>query len=164
MFERALAVDGAGRVYVADASRDRIDVFDAGGLELRSWGTPGTAPGQLVTPLDVASGPGGELLVIETFGPRSPIYLFSPRLTLTATWLRGGDVVLGRHWFSPNAAAFAPDGTVWVIDRGNDLIRHLGAEARSSEPSPAGRSPPPASPLPGQAASRPHRGGRERRR
>jgi tripartite motif-containing protein 71 len=126
-FVRAVAVDGAGRVYVADASRDRIDVFDSHGLPLRSWGTPGNAAGQFVAPLDVASGPGGQLLVVETFGPRSPMYRFSMRLAYLTTWRRGGEVILGHHWFSPSAAAFAPDGSVWVIDQSNELVRHLSA-------------------------------------
>jgi DNA-binding beta-propeller fold protein YncE len=55
------------------------------------------------------------------------MYLFSPRLAYEATWERGGNVIIGRHWFSPCAAAFAPDGTVWVVDRGNDLVRHFSA-------------------------------------
>jgi DNA-binding beta-propeller fold protein YncE len=126
-FVRAVAVDGAGRVYVADAGGDRIEVFDSHGVRLRSWGISGTAPGQFVAPLDVASAPGGRLLVVETFGSRSPMYMYSPRLAYLATWRRGGEVILGHHWFSPSAAAFAPDGTVWVTDQRNGLIRHLSA-------------------------------------
>jgi DNA-binding beta-propeller fold protein YncE len=126
-FVRAVAVDGAGRVYVADAGGDRIEVFDSQGAPLRSWGTSGTAPGQFVAPLDVASAPGGRLLVVETFGARSPMYVYSSRLAYLATWSRGGEVILGHNWFSPSAAAFAPDGTLWVTDRRNGLVRHLSA-------------------------------------
>jgi DNA-binding beta-propeller fold protein YncE len=126
-YVRAVAVDRRGHVYVADTGHDRIEVFDASGIPLRSWGTSGTASGQFVAPLDVATAPTGQLLVVETLGARSPIYLFSPRLAYEATWLRGGEVILGRHWFSPCAAAFAPDGTVWVVDRRNGLVRHFSA-------------------------------------
>jgi DNA-binding beta-propeller fold protein YncE len=126
-YVRAVAVDRAGRVYVTDTGHDRIEVFDAGGIPLRSWGTSGAASGQFVTPLDVAAAPTGQLLVVETLVARSPMYLFSPRLAHVATWSRGGEVILGRHFFSPSAAAFAPDGTVWVVDRSNNLIRHLSA-------------------------------------
>jgi DNA-binding beta-propeller fold protein YncE len=126
-YPRAVAVDGAGHVYVADAGGDRVQVFDSQGVPVRGWGTSGTAPGQFVEPLDVASAPGGRLLVVETFGARSPMYVYSSRLAYLATWSRGGEVILGHHWFSPSAAAFAPDGTVWVTDRHNGLIRHLSA-------------------------------------
>jgi DNA-binding beta-propeller fold protein YncE len=126
-FVRAVTVDRRGRVYVADTGHDRIEVFDASGHPLRSWGTSGTATGQFVAPLDVATAPTGQLLVVETLGSRSPMYLFSPRLAHEATWSRGGEVILGRHWFSPCAAAFAPDGTVWVADRSNGIVRHLSA-------------------------------------
>ena len=126
-YVRAVAVDRRGRVYVADTGHDRIEVFAATGLPLRNWGTSGEAPGQFVAPLDVATAPTGQLLVVETLGSRSPMYLFSPRLAYQATWSRGGDVIIGRHFFSPYAAAFAPDGTVWVVDRENNLVRHFSA-------------------------------------
>jgi DNA-binding beta-propeller fold protein YncE len=126
-YVRAVAADEAGRVYVADAGDDRIEVFDSQGASLRSWGTSGTEPGQFVAPMDVASAHGERLLVVETFGSRSPMYLYSARLAYVATWRRGGEVILGHHWFSPSAAAFAPDGTVWVTDQRNGLIRHLSA-------------------------------------
>ena len=126
-YVRAVTVDQKGRVYVADTGHDRIDVFAASGTPLRTWGTSGESSGQFVTPLDVATAPTGQLLVVETLGSRSPMYLFSPRLAYQATWSRGGDVIIGRHFFSPSDAAFAPDGTVWVVDRGNNVVRHFSA-------------------------------------
>jgi sugar lactone lactonase YvrE len=35
-------------------------------------------------------------------------------------------VILGGRFFSPAGLAFARDGTVWVTDRNNDVLRHLG--------------------------------------
>ncbi|HEV2999061.1 MAG TPA: hypothetical protein VGX16_08125, partial [Solirubrobacteraceae bacterium] len=122
---RALATDARGEVYVADTSHGRIEVFDPEGRPLRVWGVAGTAPGQFVAPLGLAADPAGDLLVVETYGSRSPIYRFTPALAYSATWRRGGGAVIGRHWFSPTSAAAAPDGSLWVTDVRNGLVRHL---------------------------------------
>jgi len=123
---RADAADAAGRVYVADTGRDRIEVFDPGGHELRRWGTPGDGSGQLVSPQAVAATADGGVLVAGVYGSRSPISSFGPDLSYRSSWTRGGHVVLGRHFFSPTALAVAPDGSVLVSDRQNGVVRRLG--------------------------------------
>jgi DNA-binding beta-propeller fold protein YncE len=124
-YPRADAVDQQGRLYVADASAGYVVVFDSRGHPLRGWGAPAQGRGQFVSPLDVVSGPRGQILVLETFGSRSPMYLFNDRMQLKSTVQRGGQAILGRHWFSPSAATFAPDGSVWVADKQNGIVRHL---------------------------------------
>jgi DNA-binding beta-propeller fold protein YncE len=123
---RAAATDAAGRVYVADTGHERIVVFDRTGRGLAAWGVPGTAPGQFVAPLDVTTDAAGDVVVVETYGSRSPVYLFDTALHYRTRWERGGGAILGSHWFGPTAAAVAPDGTVWITDPRNDLVRHLG--------------------------------------
>jgi tripartite motif-containing protein 71 len=122
---RAAAIDPAGRLYVADTGHERIVVFDSAGRPLRAFGTPGITPGQLIAPLAVAAGSAGNVLVAETYGSRSPIYLFDPSLRYTTQWQRGGGAIIGTHWFGPTAAAVAPDGSVWVTDPRNNIVRHL---------------------------------------
>jgi tripartite motif-containing protein 71 len=124
---RAAAVDAAGRVYVADTGHERIVAFDGAGRGLLAFGTPGTAPGQLIAPLGLAPDSAGDVLVVETYGSRSPLYLFDSALRYRAQWQRGGGAILGSHWFGPTAAAVAPDGSVWVTDPRNDLVRHLSS-------------------------------------
>ncbi len=123
---RAAATDAAGRVYVADTGNERIAVFDPEGRPLGAWGVPGTAPGQFVAPLDVVADPAGDVLVLETYGSRSPVYLFDSKLAYRAQWQRGGGAIIGSHWFGPTAASVARDGTVWIADPRNDVVRHLG--------------------------------------
>ncbi|MCL2769343.1 MAG: hypothetical protein FWD42_04450 [Solirubrobacterales bacterium] len=124
-YVRAVATDAAGRVYVGDTSHGRVEVFTGEGTPLRQWGVSGTAPGQLVEPLDVAYRP-GHVMVVETLGSHSALLQFDARLAYRQAWEKGGEAILGDHWFAPTAAAFAPDGTVWVTDLNNGLVRHLG--------------------------------------
>ncbi len=124
---RAAAVSAAGRVYVADTGHERIAVFDGSGRPLGAWGTPGTTPGQLIAPLDVATDSSGDVVVVETYGSRSPVYLFGTSLRFRAEWQRGGGAIIGSHWFGPTSAAVAPDGSVWITDPLNHVVRHLSA-------------------------------------
>jgi DNA-binding beta-propeller fold protein YncE len=151
-FLRAVATDAAGRVYVADASANRVVVFDSSGTPFRSWGASGTAPGQFLAPVDVAAGPAGELLVAEPLrgtGEIVPLYpagrplSYIARIARESVWTSGGGVRLGTHLFSPTAVAFAPDGSVWVADRNNRLLRHLSAAGRfiGAVAAPAGAGP-----------------------
>lgn len=132
-FLRAVATSQGGNVYVADSSANRIDVYMQNGSPLRGWGRSGIEPGQFVAPVDVAAGPGARVLVAEAFREIVPLYPARARLSYRAEiaygspWSSGGGVTLGSRFFSPTGLAFAPDGTVWVSDRNNDVVRHLDA-------------------------------------
>jgi DNA-binding beta-propeller fold protein YncE len=143
-FLRAAATDRRGDVFVADSNADRVDVFTPEGALLRRWGSSvevagccasragEMAPGQFVAPVDVVAGPGGRLLVAEAFREIVPLYPTGTPLSYRAAiayaspWSTGGGVTLGSRFFSPAGLAFARDGTVWVTDRNNDVLRHLG--------------------------------------
>jgi DNA-binding beta-propeller fold protein YncE len=151
-FVRAVATDATGRVYVTDASANRVVVFDSSGTPLRSWGASGTAPGQFLAPVDVAAGPGGALLVAEPrrgTGEIVPLAAagtplsYRARIAYKSLWSSGGGVRLGARFFSPTAVVFAPDGSVWVADRNNKLLRHLSATGQflGAVGAPAGAGP-----------------------
>jgi DNA-binding beta-propeller fold protein YncE len=132
-FIRAVATDAAGRVYVADASGDDVAVFSPAGVFLHRWGVSGIAPGQFVAPVDVASGPHGSLLVAEAYREVVPLrrtgssLSYSADIVYDSPWSSGGGVSLGASFFSPTGLAYAPDGSVWVSDRNNNLLRHLSS-------------------------------------
>ena len=51
---RNMAVTEDGRIFVADSGNARIQVFDADGAPITSWGSFGTEPGQFNEPWDLA--------------------------------------------------------------------------------------------------------------
>ncbi len=69
-----LAVDRAGRLYVADTGNDRIQRFSSSGNLLGTIGEPGTGPGQLDAPSGVAITPGDHLYVADTGNRRIQEY------------------------------------------------------------------------------------------
>ncbi len=135
-FIRAVATGPDGRVYVADASDDDVESFTPAGAPLDKWGSSGIAPGQFVVPVDVAAGAAGQLLVAEAYREIVPLrragasLAFHAEIVYDSPWSSGGGVTLGTQFFSPTGVAVAPDGTVWVTDRNNDLVRHLDRSGR----------------------------------
>jgi sugar lactone lactonase YvrE len=65
-----LASDRGGALYVVDADRDRILVFDFSGRYLRTLGGIGTRPGSFRGLRSMAVGPRGELVTIERVNGR----------------------------------------------------------------------------------------------
>jgi DNA-binding beta-propeller fold protein YncE len=124
---RAVAVGADGRLYVADSAHARVVVLDRHGTPLHTWGAAGTTHGEMTLPLDLAASRRGDLFVVGTYGILSPIYLFSRARRYRRSWYAGGRVAIGHHWFAPTALALAPDGSQWVTDSVNGLVRHLGA-------------------------------------
>jgi DNA-binding beta-propeller fold protein YncE len=123
---RDAAVAPSGRVYVADTGHERVVAFTPSGQGLLAFGTPGISPGQLIAPLGVAAD-GAGAFVVETYGSRSPIYRFGASLRYRGEWQRGGGAIVGSHWFGPTTAVVAPDGSLWVTDPRNDIVRHLSS-------------------------------------
>jgi len=118
-----LAVDGEGRVHVAQRGTDRpVLVFDRGGKLLGSWGK-----GAVAEPHYINAGNGGAMLVADRDAHQ--VLRFD----------RNGKLVqaLGRrHWPSldapfnhPTAAAEAPDGEIYVADGyGNSSVHRFAAD------------------------------------
>lgn len=73
-FDAGIWVDGAGRIFVADAFEGRVWVLARNGSLLNAVGGFGTLPGQLQTPADVAVDGGGRLYVAAANNSRIEIY------------------------------------------------------------------------------------------
>lgn len=89
-FPSGIAVDGAGKVYVADTGNSRIQQFDNNGVRQTWWGEYGTQECQFDTPggiaLDIDS---GTVYVADTGNDR--ILKFSPAVSGTECYSRDYD-------------------------------------------------------------------------
>jgi tripartite motif-containing protein 71 len=81
-----VAVDGAGRVYVADFANNRIQVFSGAGAYLTQWGTLGTGSGEFQNPYSVAVDGGGNVYVTDGYNHRIQVFGELPTPAATATW------------------------------------------------------------------------------
>lgn len=110
-----IARDAAGRVYVADRSNARIQVFDSAGHFLAEWKGP-----ELGRPWAVRVGADGYLYVIDggdqptTPPDRARILKLSLQGRVTDAFGRFGNYDGQFVW--PHSLAVAPDGTVYVGD------------------------------------------------
>ena len=69
-----MATDAAGRVYVADAGNDRVEVFSGSGKFLDEWGVHGKAPGQFDSPVAIAAAAGGKVFVADAGNDRIQVF------------------------------------------------------------------------------------------
>ena len=69
-----VAVDKEGNLYVADTLNDRIEVFDADGVFLRTWGKNGDGPGYFARPKGVAIDSDGHVWVADGMQDRIQVF------------------------------------------------------------------------------------------
>ena len=71
-----VAVDKEGNLYVADTLNDRIEIFDADGTFIRTWGKNGDGPGYFARPKGVAIDSDGHVWVAD--GMQDRVQVFTP--------------------------------------------------------------------------------------
>ena len=69
-----VAVDKEGNLYVADTLNDRIEVFDADGAFIRTWGKNGDGPGYFARPKGVAIDSDGHVWVADGMQDRVQVF------------------------------------------------------------------------------------------
>jgi tripartite motif-containing protein 71 len=139
-YPRAIATSAGGLVYVADAASNQIYEFGPTGGLLAAWGTSGRSYGQFILPEDVVGTPSGGALVADMLGGRVELFAAAAAAAhdgggadgggqlAYGSSSSGGAKIVGDHLFKPVALALADDGSMWVTDQENGLVRHLGSE------------------------------------
>ena len=130
---RGVAVDAAGNIYVADTGNHRVQVFDAGGRYLRGWGQYGSGPGEFNEPWGIAVDGLGNVYVADTWNYR--VQKFDKSGKFLTMWGESGDsqgdaLALPGAFYGPRAVAMASDGSVLVMDTGNERIQRFTAEGK----------------------------------
>jgi DNA-binding beta-propeller fold protein YncE len=115
-----VAVAPSGDIYVADGyGNSNVHVFSASGALKRSWGRPGSGPGEFTTPHAVRVHPDGRVLVADRENHR--IQVFTPEGEFLAAWgdfFRPMDIFIDRQGMIfitdqvPRLSMLAPDGTL----------------------------------------------------
>ncbi|MBL8487633.1 MAG: hypothetical protein JNK22_11125 [Rhodocyclaceae bacterium] len=121
-----VAVSG-NRLYVADIQNHRIVVLDRNtGKELSAFGKPGSGPGELFHPTNLALAPNGDVLVVDTSNYR--IQRFAP----DGRFLGGfGEVGNQPGNFSrPKGIAIDRTGLVYVADAAFENVQIFTPEGR----------------------------------
>lgn len=134
-FPRAVAVDGQGRIYVADSGNNRVQVFNADGSFLRQFGSTckldtregcqGDGRGQFNEPWGIAVDGDGNVYVADTWNHR--VQKFDKDGNFVAMWgvFESTDGELGKPFafYGPRQVIVGQDGKIYVMDTGNKRVQ-----------------------------------------
>jgi DNA-binding beta-propeller fold protein YncE len=109
---RAMVIDAAGNLYIADTGNKRVQKFDPDGKFLAQFGGIGSLDGQFMEPVGLAIDRQGNFYVADTWNHR--VQKFDPKFNFIAQWSSHG-------WGTQSVTnkpyiAVAPDGRVYVTD------------------------------------------------
>ena len=123
-----VAVGPDGKVYVADRSNDRVQIFDGIGNYLSTIGTGtfGTGNDSLSSPFDVAVSSNNTIYVADAGNAR--VQVFNSSLGYQATLGTTGVAGTGSNQFSGlTGIAVSSTGTVYVTDFGNERVQEFNS-------------------------------------
>ncbi len=117
---RAIALDAAGKMYIADTAANRVIVLEQDGTMLRTWGTKGDKPGQFRSPSGIAVDEDAYIYVSDTKNHR--IQVFNAGGAFVRNFGQKGD---GDREFSSPAGIAVRRGLLYVADTGNNRVQIL---------------------------------------
>ncbi|MDG5470006.1 hypothetical protein P9J64_16935 [Deltaproteobacteria bacterium IMCC39524] len=109
---------GLQRVYLADAARHKIVVYDTKGNHLFDIGSPGNDPGEFAVPQGMAFDDQGKLFVADMLNCR--IQVFDADGHFLYTFGHQGTKPWGFEY--PRDLAFASDGTLYIVDHRKGML------------------------------------------
>ncbi len=131
---RNVAVGENGRLYVADSGNNRIQVFDADGEFLHSWGASGSAIGEFSEPWSVAVDD-EFVYVADTWNHRVQKFTLDGEFVaiLGTAGAANPDIAEGDLglFFGPRDIELLPDNQLLVSDTGNHRLQII---SRDGEP------------------------------
>jgi DNA-binding beta-propeller fold protein YncE len=84
---QGVAVDKDGNVYVTDTLNDRVEIFDADGTFISTFGKPGDGPGYFARPKGIAIDGDGHIWIADEMQDRLQVFNKEGRLL---TWIGTG--------------------------------------------------------------------------
>jgi DNA-binding beta-propeller fold protein YncE len=121
----AIALDGAGNVYVADEWLNQISIFDKDGKFLSKWGQGGSGNGELNRPSGLAIDK-GTLFVSDTRNHRIQKFTLDGKYQGQFGSFGSGQGQLNMPW----GIALDTEGMVYVADWRNDRIQKFTADGQ----------------------------------
>ncbi|KPA18527.1 hypothetical protein MHK_001255, partial [Candidatus Magnetomorum sp. HK-1] len=120
-YANGVAVDSAGKIYVADSSNNRVQVFTSSGSYDYSFGSAGTAVGEFNNPYDVAVDSTGKIFVSDRNNHR--IQVFSNAGSYDYSIGTGTSGNTAGEFNSPNGIAIDSSDNLYVADASNHRIQ-----------------------------------------
>lgn len=123
-YPAGVAVDGGGKVYVADSWNHRVQKFKMNSAFLTRWGGLGAGDGQFNYPNSVAVDGNGNVYVTDSGNHR--VQKFGSDGTFLSRW--GAKGTGDGQFNSPSGVAVDRSGDVYVADTYNHRIQKFGAD------------------------------------
>jgi tripartite motif-containing protein 71 len=122
----AIAVDSHENIYIADESTNTLVIYDKGGELLSSWGTAGSADGELGGPSGLAFDGDDGLYIADSLNHR--VQKFTKEGRFLSNWGSQGS---GEGQFNmPWGITVDKEGNVYVADWKNDRVQKFTSEGQ----------------------------------